>query len=293
MPNQKIKILTDSACDISKAEELDHDIKVMCFPVTLDGKSYRERQDFTNEQFYQMMDQCPDIPRTAQITQFEFMEEYQRFLEEGITDVIHVTICQKGSNTYGAAQMARNAFYEEHQGAEEKMKIHILDSRNYTGVYGYAVVEAARKAEKGASAEEIISFLEDWFDSAKVLFAAYTLEYVKKSGRVSCAAAFVGEVLGLRPLIRIEDGVSSTLEKVRGDKNILPRLMEAAVAEMVPQTPYIMITGSVPAYSNELAQMLTKRLGYPPEMTVQVGAAVAANAGHKVAGVVVKGKHRS
>ena len=289
---QRIKILTDSACDVTREQEIDLDIKIMSFPVTVGDVGYRERVDFTNEQFYEMMDHSDTIPTTAQVTSFEFLEAYKEIYSEGYTHVIHVTISSTGSNTHNAALMARDSFFEENPNARGKLTIAVLDSLNYTGVYGYPVTQAAQKAQKGVPAEEIIAYLEDWFASGLVLFVPYTLEYVKKSGRVSTAAAFVGEVLGLRPLIKIADGVSSTLDKIRGDKNILPKLMEAALAEMVPHTPYVIIKGSMDDQPNELAALMTKKLGYPPADFCQIGAAVACNAGHKVAGLVIKGKNR-
>ena len=289
---QKIKILTDSASDITKEQENELDIKVMCFPVTVDGVGYRERVDFTNEEFYEMLDRSASIPTTAQITTFEFVEAYKEFYEAGYTDVIHVTISSTGSNTYNSALMAKESFFEENPDAKEKFRITVIDGLNYTGVYGYPVVQAAIKAQKGTPADEIIAYLNDWVASAEVFFAPYTLEYVKKSGRVSCAAAFVGEVLGLRPIIKIVDGVASTVEKVRGEKNIPAKLIECAVSEMVPQTPYIIIKGSMEEQSAELAAMMTKRLGYPPEAVWQIGAAIACNAGHKLTGIIIKGKNR-
>ncbi|MEG0614801.1 MAG: DegV family protein [Oscillospiraceae bacterium] len=285
---EKIKILTDSACDISRQQEIDLDIKIMCFPITIDGKGYRERESFTNEEFYRLMDAADSIPTTAQVTTFEFVEEYKNIYSEGYTDIIQVTIASLGSNTYNAALMARDQFFEENPEAADKFKITIIDGKNYTAVYGYPVTQAAIKASKGASAAEITAYLEDWLSCSEVIFAPYTLDVVKKSGRVSCAAAFVGELLGLRPIIKIVDGVSSVMEKVRGDKNILPKIVELVSKEMIPQTPYVIMTGSLKEQPEELAQLLTKKFGYPPEAFFQVGAAVASNCGHKIAGAVFK-----
>lgn len=71
---QKIKILTDSTCDIPKEEEKRLGIKIMCFPVTVDGVSYRERQDFSNAEFYKMMDNAKEMPTTSQLTAYEILE---------------------------------------------------------------------------------------------------------------------------------------------------------------------------------------------------------------------------
>lgn len=87
---QKIKILTDSTCDIPKEEEKRLGIKIMCFPVTVDGVSYRERQDFSNAEFYKMMDNAKEMPTTSQLTAYEILEVYKELYSEGWTDVIYI-----------------------------------------------------------------------------------------------------------------------------------------------------------------------------------------------------------
>ena len=283
---QRIKILTDSACDIPFGKDTELGILIKGFCVTVDGKSYIERRDFNNVQFYKMLEEAREFPKTAQITAYEFHETYKELCAEGYTDVIHVTISSTGSGTYNNALLARDEFYEDN--GDKKMKIHIVDSLNYTGVYGYPVIQAAMKVQKGAKVDEILSFLEDWFSSAEVLFSAYTLEYTKRSGRISAAAAFAGELLGLRPIIRISDGVSHVIEKVRGDKNIIPKLIDITMKTMIPHTPYLVMRGCPEEPAEELAKALTKKLGYPPEYFCDVGASVASNCGPRVTGVVLK-----
>ncbi len=287
----KIKILTDSSCDIPKDKEKELDIKIMNFPIIVDGKDYHERVDFDSNEYFKMMDESAEFPSTSQITMFEFLEAYKELFKQGFTDVIHITISSTGSNTHNAALMARNEFYDEVEGAD-RMRIHIVDSANYTAVQGYGVIQAGIKAQKGSSVDEILSYLEDWYSSAEVIFAAYTLKYAKRSGRISATAAFAGEMLGLKPIIKIAGGVSSTPSKVRGDKNIIPKIVEMAEDEMIPHTPYCIVYGSIKEYADELSKAMTKKFGYPPEWTCQIGAAVASNAGHQVAGVVIKSNRR-
>lgn len=285
---QKIKIMTDSACDIDRDLEVSLGIKILSFTVIMDGKDYRERVDFTNEEFYKLIDECKEFPSTSQLTAFQLQEAYQELFDEGYTDVIYVTIASKGSATHQNALMARDSFYEEVEGARDKMKIHIIDSGNYTGVYGYPVIQAAKKLERGATVEELVDYLTEWFTCGEVLFAPFTLKYVKRSGRVSAAAAFAGELLGLRPLIRITDGVSCVEKKVRGDKNIIPSLIALMEERMIPKTPYCVLSGKDDTYANELAKELTKKFGYPPAHLFHIGAAVTINAGPDVVGVVIR-----
>ncbi len=291
---QKIKIITDSTSDITKEQEKKLGIKVMCFPVIVDGVSYRERIDFTNEQFYRMMDNAKEMPTTSQLTAFEILEVFRSLHEEGWTDVIYVTISSTGSATYSNALSAAEEFKKETASIKgPKMRIHVIDSKNYTAVYGYPVMQAALKAQKGEPPEEIIEYLKEWFDCAEVHFVPMTLKYAKKSGRITAAAAFAGELLGLRPVIKIANGVSTVLEKIRGEKNIVPKLLADAEKSMTPQTPYIMVKGSDPTLTDALAAAMTEKFGYPPEYTVQIGATVSCNAGHNVVGFIVRGRKKS
>lgn len=291
--NPKIKIVTDSACDITKEDEATYQIEILPFPVTVDDKSYMERVDFTYEEFYDLLENCTEIPSTAQITAIRFEELYERVWKEGYSDLIYVAINSGGSGTYNNALMAQKSFYRAHPEAEGKFKIHAVDSKTYTIAYGYPVVQAAIKASKGVSAENIVAYLHDWFDSVEIYFAPYNLEFVKKSGRVSCAAAFVGELLGLRPIISIIDGKTEIVEKVRGDKSVIPTLLKYAAKQMVPHTEYCVVGGALEDRFEELQKAAVATLKYEPVSNVHIGAAIAINAGPKVVGIIVKGQKRS
>ncbi len=288
----RIKIMTDSASDIPKELEKQYDIRILSFPVTVGDKGYLERVDFTNEEFYEILQNAPKIPVTSQITVFQFEEEFKTFFEQGYAELIYVSIYSGGSSTYNNAVMAKEQFYESHPEAKAQFKIHLVNSKAYTMAYGYPVVEAAKKAQRGASSDEIVAYLEDWFDSVEIYFAPYTLEFVKKSGRVPAAAAFVGELIGLRPIISIIDGETKVIEKVRGDKAILPALFKHAKERIIPQTPYMLVRSTKNEECAELAAQLKKQFGYEAVGQFDIGAAISINAGPKVVGVIVKGQNR-
>lgn len=290
---KKIKLMTDSACDIPEELEKEYDIKILCFPVTVGDEGYVERVDFTSEEFYDILLAAPKIPVTSQITAIQFEEEYKKFMDEGYDELIYVSINGTGSATNSNAVMARENFYEEYPDARESFKIHIVDSKTYTIAYGYPVIEAAKKIKRGASSKEIVAYLKDWFDSVEIYFAPYTLEFVKKSGRVSAAAAFVGELVGLRPIISIIDGETKVVEKVRGDKAVIPALIKQAQKQAVPQTPYLLVRGKCNERGDEILEKSAKEIGYASVGLFPIGAAIAINAGPIVVGIIVKGKNRS
>lgn len=288
----KILIMTDSASDIPKELEKEHSIHILSFPITVGDKGYLERVDFSNKEFYDILDSSPKIPTTSQITSTQFLIEFEEIKEQGYEEVIYVSINSKGSSTYSSALMAKEQFYNRHKELANEFKIHVVDSKSYSIAYGYPVVESAKKVKKGASSTEILAYLDDWFNSVEIYFAPYTLEYVKKSGRVPVAAAFVGELVGLRPIISIIDGETKIVQKVRGDKAIVPALIKYANNFMIPKTPYMVLKGVLDDGPNELYQSANKQFNYKAEDIFNVGACIAINAGPKIAGIVVKGKNR-
>ena len=286
MRKQKIRLMTDSVSDISMQTAKELGIQMLCMPITVDGQALREEQDFTKEEFYEMLNNAREFPSTAQLNPFEIAEAYQQAADDGVTDLIFVTIGSGGSGTYTNAVQARESFYEEHPG--DCMKIHLVDGRNYTAAYGYAVTEAAKMLKRGASVPELTDYLEDWCTHAGLYFVPMTLKYVKRSGRVSAAAAFAGELLGLKPFCRIVNCRSSVLQKIRGEQNIIPKLTETVKADMQPHTPYIIMQGCNQKIAQDFGAALTKALGYPPETYWSIGAAICCNAGSDVVGFVIK-----
>lgn len=281
---QKIKFIVDSASDIPQEYLEKYDIDMMCFPITVGNRSFNDR-DISNHEYYDLIMDAEDLPHHSQLTQFAYADNFKKYYIEGYTDIFYVSIASKGSNTYNSSIMGRDMFFEADPDAKGKVNIRIVDSGNYSGAYGFPVVRAAMKAESGASADEIEGMLNEWYSDTEVHFGVFSLEFVKKSGRVSTAAAFVGEMLGLRPLIMIKHGVSSTLAKVRGDKAVVPKLASIVTDRIVPQSPYVVIQGYDREYADQLEKELTAKLGYPPEMRFEIGGVIAANSGPKMVGV--------
>lgn len=286
----KIKFITDSASDISAQDEQSLGIQVLPFLVSFGDKAYLSRVDFDNERFYEMLEAAQTLPTTSQITVFQYGEVFEAAYAEGCTDVINTAINSEGSGTYNSACLAASMFYESHPEAKKSFRIYNLDGAGYTAMYGYAVVEGAKLAQQGKAADEIVAFMQDWIDHCAIYFVPYTLKYASKSGRIPSAAAFVGELVGLKPVMRIFDHKIVTDDKIRGEKKIVPTITKKALADMEPGTPYVAICGSVPADGEAIAAAMTEAVGYPPVACYQVGAAIAINAGPHVVGVAFRAK---
>ncbi len=288
----KIMILTDSCCDIPKETIEELGIKVLPFTLTVSGESFREIYDKSTQEVYELMAQTDEIPKHSQISPVTFEETYKEIYEQGYTDIISISINSNGSGTFNNSIIGKNDFFDNNPEAKDKIRIFNLDSKCYTIFYGYPIMEAVKKIRKGAEAEEIIAYLEDWFNVCGIYAVPYSLKYAKKSGRISAAKAFAGELLGLKPIILFADGGTETLDKIRGEKNIVSKLVECVEKNMTPQTPYIMVHGRDAALAKEVEKELIKKTGRKAEMYSPIGAVVAANIGPDLVGVLVRRKNK-
>lgn len=282
----KIIILTDSACDIPLQQKLDN-TQIMNFHIAVDGKEYEERADFSFQEFYKILDECKDIPTTSHITMMSFCEKYHELYNNGVTDVIHVTINRTGSATHDAAVMAKKMFLDETPDC--KMDITIIDSGCYSVGYGYPIIQADKMINDGISAEKIIEYFKNKFDRTEILLGTYTLKFMKKSGRISAATAFAGELMGFRPIISMIKGNTDAVQKVRGDKLVIPALVSQFKERTLDFEDYI-IGYTEQETGEELWEACVAEIGYPPKGKFLLGCAVSINAGPRSVAIVYNGK---
>ena len=190
--DQNILLMTDSASDIADSDLLDGGIVMLPIPITIDSTGYLERVDFTTTEFYERMAGAKELPVTSHISSLTYARAYLDAFESGYTDIINTTITSVGSHMFEAAVLGKRQFFEEHPEAAGRINITVLDSGTYTAGYGYPIVEASKMVKNGASADEIVAYLDDFYATVEIVFASYSLEYAKRSGRIPVAAAFIG-----------------------------------------------------------------------------------------------------
>ena len=279
----KIAILTDSSCDIPQE---------MAEKYLLDNVDYVERESCTNTEFYDKMRAAKGVPSTAAITPIQFCEKYCQYVDEGYTDVIHVPINKSGSSTYNNALMAQGMLREERP--EHHLKIHLLDPHTYSMVFGWYLCEMARKLKNGAEISHVIHEFETQMDCMEVILGPYSLKQMKKSGRISAAAAVMGELMGIRPIITLIDGKTRVEAKVRGDNNVPPAMVKWVKSRVddVKKMPYMVAYSSSTAKRDELVKLCKKEFGHAPLLVFQLGGVVSANTGPDGIAIVFEGKPR-
>ena len=204
-----IRIITDSASDIPQELAKEWDVTVMPLTVRFGEEEYYDGVTLTNDGFYEKLIETDEFPKTSQIPPYRYEEEFGKAIKAG-DEVICINLSSKLSGCYQSACIAA----EEFEG-----KVHVIDSLQVC-VGLYILVEyAVRLRNDGKTASEIISALEVAVPQTRVIAVFDTLEYLKKGGRISPTAAAFGNMLAIKPVISIVDGVVEVLGKARGSKN--------------------------------------------------------------------------
>lgn len=282
---QRIKLMTDSASDLPNELAQQLGIEIIPFPIAVDGKGYMEGVDFTPRQFYDIMQNAKETPTTSQIPTVTYCEHYYSAFEKGYTDVILVGISSSASATFLRAQDAVEMFFENCPQAKGKFNIHILDSKTFSLGYGYPMMQAARLVREGKTVEQILAYLTGWLDRIDLYITAFSFEFIKKSGRISCASSIVGEALGIRPIIRIRKGEMKIIAKVRGNNAVVQKMAQIAQQRIAADSPFLMLEGTQPGAREEMEQLIAKSIGKTPDFVSDVGCAVAINSGPKMLGI--------
>jgi DegV family protein with EDD domain len=286
----KIRIITDSGCDIPEGYEDLYKIDILPFNIMIDDEEYWERVDLKPERFYELAGSYEGIPKTNQIIMQRFEDKFLEYAEKGVQDVICVLINSAGSRTYSNAVQVRQSLMDENKIGS--MKIHIVDSHCYSLGYGYPVVEAAKKIKSGQSASSIVAYLEDWFNCCEIYLLTFDLRHAKKSGRITAAASVVGELMGIKPVISMIDADTKIIKKSRGEKKAVLDAVGVMKERIIPGTPWQILRTTCAETENYMIGEMTKMTGKPPAMESYSGAAVGSNAGTKFLGVIIKGQAR-
>lgn len=215
-----IKLLVDTSADMP-AELLEkYDIGVVRFLTLFGEKSYVSGLDITNEEFYKKMESENIIPTTSQTP---YADMYSQLLEESKKHdtVIYFTISSKGSGQNHTANMIAEEIKEENPDAD----IRIVDSMSYSVYISSAVAYIAELKKQGLSADELIEKFFEYMKTWEVYLIVGDLKYLQKGGRITKTAAIVGNLLDIKPVLTIRDGLIEPLDKIRGTKKLFKKIV--------------------------------------------------------------------
>ena len=288
---RKTLFICDSACDLSLEQEKDiRDFKILNCGIEMNGMPYEERVEVTADDVYAEVEKSGVLPKTSQVTVIQFLEAFVKAARDGYTDIICVTMNSKGSGTFSSATNAKAMLTSEYPQLEGKLNIYVVDSCTYSYVIAMPLAKAKEQLEKGENPERVAEALQQYFNSCTTLIGVYNLQYAKKSGRLNACAAFVGDMLGLKPIMAV-CGENKVLEKVRGDKNVAPKMAQMYAEKAADiKGDYIIAYGTNADQAKDLVSELKKLGAKSPVYMGPIGTAVGINVGPKMLGLGFKVK---
>jgi len=213
----KIAFVTDSTADIPNELALQHGIEVVPALVNIRGRSYTDGIDITREEFYTLLPRLIPPPTTSAPSVGSFQERYEKQLKAGATKILSIHPPNELSGIFNAARLAAQEFGE---------RVDVLDSGQLSLGLGFQILLAAEAAERGALLSEVTALVKSVRNRVRLAALLSTLEYIRRSGRVSWAKAVIGNLLHLKPLVELRHGLVYRLGQARTRTQGILRLTE-------------------------------------------------------------------
>lgn len=260
----KVMVVTDSTSTIPAEMLSGNPIQVLPLQVIWDHKVFKDGIDIHPKEFYERLAVDKNMPSTSQTTPEEFKVAYERLLNDGF-DILSIHISSKLSGTMDSAIQAKREF----PGA----RIELVDSLSTSMALGFQVLSAARMAAIGASLSECTSVAVEATKHTGVYFALNTLEFLHRGGRIGGAAAFLGTMLNLKPLLELRDGRIEAVERVRTFNKTVDRLLDLVEAKLKNEKGPIRLA-VIHANEAEKAEKLLHRASHRFSKTVVTDAVI-------------------
>ena len=285
----KYQIFTDSSCDLSTELRKANNIEYFYFGLVVDGVEYKadlDWQEYTQEEFYGWLSAGKKV-KTTQVSMEEVLLKVRPYFEKGI-DIIYIGCSSALTGSMNLFELAKQQLMEEFP----DRKMIGVDSLAAACTLGMMVLDASKEQKKGLSIEE----LQQWVLDNRFFYNQFatvdTLTYLKAAGRIKGAAAFFGNIMGVKPIfISDRKGNNLTINKVKGTKASLNELFEDVKAAMVPGVTEEIFIGQ--GMAQERAELLKKRVEDELHIkaTVQwIGPIVGTTCGPGVIATFCKGK---
>jgi DegV family protein with EDD domain len=280
----KVAVVTDSTATVAPQVLEAHGITVVPLQVVIGPGSFEDGVDEgagPDRVAAALRDRLP--VSTSRPSPGAVLELYQEAAERGAAAIVSVHLSGELSATVESALLAAK---------RAPIPVHVVDTRQVAAGTGYAALRAAEVAAAGGTAEEAAAAALARAQATSGLFYVDTLDHLRRSGRLRAAAALVGTALAVKPLLQVEDGRISLLEKVRTSGKALARLEELAIQAAGEGPVEVTVCHLAnPAQAETLAAALTSRLGEQlagrAVVTIEVGAVIGAHVGPGLVGVTV------
>ena len=271
---KRIAVVTDSTADIPGSLAADNNITVVPAILIVNGRSYTDGRDLDRAELYAGMDLMDQPPSTAIPSPLAFSHVYETLFDRGAEHIISIHVSRKLSGMLNAVHQAALSFGD---------RIHPIDSGQVSLGLGFQALEIARMASEGIALETILAQIGQLKIKARTIAGIDSLEYLKRSGRVSWLRAEIGLRLRLRLILEVVDGDVLRHSIVRTRRQVLAKLTSIAQSWQPLQRLAVLHSG-IPTIADEMAASLGNLSQHPP-FSVDVTTVIGAHVGPRSIGL--------
>lgn len=278
--NERVALVTDSACDLLDEQLAQYDIRIVPLRISTSQGDFRDRLEISAEQLYTILEH--EIPKTSLPLPEDVSTMYRQLREEGATRVLHLTISGGLSGTYNMVNVIA--------GETEGLKVDVFDTRTLSCGLGLLVLEAADCLARGMSVESVIERLSKVRKHQLGAFVIRTLEFLRKGGRIGLVEGVVGSLLQIKPVIFVNgDGVYATLAKARGFSRALSTMQEEFFRRFQGRKIRVAVVhGNAETDARSLLELFREKLDVITGFISPVSPALAIHTGPGLVGAIVQ-----
>lgn len=272
-----VKIISDSACDLTAEIIKEYDIDILPIILIKEDKEFEDKVSITPEEVYRDM-RNGESYKTAQISPQAFSDKFREYAQNG-DSAIYIAFSSGLSGTYQTSVFVKDSIKEQYPDFD----LDIVDTKAASGGFGLIVYYAAKLAKEGKSKEEILEAIEFYKNHMEHIFTVDDIEYLFRGGRVSRTQAFVGGLLNIKPVLHVDDGKLVPLEKVRGKNKVYKKMldiMEERSKNVDLKNQLICIThGDDLEGALKLKELIQEKFGANKFLINLIGASIGAHSG--------------
>lgn len=218
-----VRVITDSACDISRELADEHDIGVVPLTIRFGSEEFLDRAQLSIEEFWRRCTEAKALPQTSAPSPGAFDDAFRHACETACDGILVITISASLSGTYQSACTAAEQF--------DAVPVKVVDSRSVTMGEGILALAAAQDARDGFGLEEIAARSEERISRTHVIGVVDTLDHLQRGGRIGGAAALLGSLLSIKPVVQVKDGVVAEESKQRTRSRSLRYIVDKVTNE--------------------------------------------------------------
>jgi fatty acid kinase fatty acid binding subunit len=289
-PESPTAVVTDSTADLPADEAERLGIHVLPLKVLFGDQAYLDGVDLTPREFYERLQKGDHHPSTSPPDQQEFLEVYRRLLATKDVVSIHISEHIPSATVVHARAAAKQALGESRRhGKRPAAALEVVDSRAASGALGMVAILAARMAARGLPAVEIRDRVEGIKSRLVTLFVVDTLEYLARGGRIGKAQAWFGNLLGIKPILGLEDGRVVPVDRVRGGRRAHSKLIElfSTALDRERSCQIIVAHAQAPIWADRLAGLLRESFSVSELQQVEMGPVIGAHVGPGTLGTAI------